>query len=319
MFQKRRTILRKQILFVLKILISGILIWYLLSKIQVVQIYDAIKSASLLWILMAFMLNFLGKIISGIRWKYLLAVQGTHVPMKVLISSLLVGHFFNNFLPSTIGGDTFRAYDVAKYSNKNMQSVITVVAERMMGILALATLALLAVIFGFWFIKGVDAFFWLVSGFFSVIMIGFITTTNQYFVDKVVKLFGKLRLNKISQKVKEAYDVYKYMKSKRNILWIVFIISVILQINVVIHYYLISISLNLGVPILYFFIIIPIVLCVLLLPISINGIGLRENTYVFLMGLVGVSGQKAVAFSWLAFGLIVLMGIIGGIVFIIRR
>jgi uncharacterized protein (TIRG00374 family) len=239
--------------------------------------------------------------------------------MKVLICSLLVGHFFNNLLPSTIGGDAFRVYDIARYSKKNMQSVIAVVTERMMGTLALATIALLAVIFGFWVVKGVYAFNWLVSGFFLIILISFLIFTNQNFVDNVTQVFRKLKLNKISKKIREAYDVYNFMKSKRNALWVVFIISVILQINVVIHYYFISISLNLGISILYFFIIIPIVLIVLLLPISINGIGVREGSYVFLMALVGVPGQKAIAFSWLAFGLIVLIGVVGGVVFALRR
>jgi hypothetical protein len=86
----------------------------------------------------------------------------------------------------------------------------------------------------------------------------------------------------------------------------------------VLHYYLISLSLDLNISLVYFFIIIPIALVVLLFPFSINGIGLRENIYVILLSRIGVQASDAVALSWLAFGMLILQGAVGGIVFGLR-
>ncbi|UCF27649.1 MAG: flippase-like domain-containing protein, partial [Chloroflexota bacterium] len=86
----------------------------------------------------------------------------------------------------------------------------------------------------------------------------------------------------------------------------------------VIFHYLIALSIDLDFSIIYFFILVPIVLTVLIVPFSINGIGLREGAFVFLLAGIGVTAYDAIAFSLLSFFLVLTQAVIGGIIFAIR-
>lgn len=310
---------RKKILIAAKLCLSIVLIWFLLYRIPLQNILSSLRQVNFYWLIVAMALAGLGKVISTVRWRYLLSVQDMRVPFWVLFSSLLVGYFFNNFLPSTIGGDAVRAFDVARYSRRNMASVVTVVTERMMGILALATIGLFAALIGFNLIRTVGQVFTIVLVFSFVSLGGYFIVTHQVFVEKLVWLTGQFRLKQVGENIQNAYSAFCFMRNRKGALLNTFLISAALQVNVLIYYYILSLSLGLDVSIFYFFCIIPVVLVVLQLPVSINGIGVRESLYVFFLGLVSVSGPKAIAFSWIDFGMTIAMGIAGGVVFGLRR
>ena len=97
------------------------------------------------------------------------------------------------------------------------------------------------------------------------------------------------------------------------------ILSVLLQINVVVCFILIARSIGIEVPVESMFLIIPVALFIMMLPISINAIGVRETVFVFLFSLYGIENFQALAFAWLAYGLTLSQGILGGIVFALRK
>ncbi len=311
--------MRKKIFVIAKLIMSVLLIWYLLHKIPVQNIFASLMNVNFNWLIVALAMAGLGKVISCIRWRYLLSVQDIHVPFSVLFCSLLVGYFFNNFLPSTIGGDAVRAYDVGRYSRRNMASFVTVITERVLGILALAVIALMAACAGFNLIRNVGQVLPMVMAFFVISVSGFFILTNRVVVGKITALMIRCKLAKVAGKISDAYAAFRFMRDHRSALLKAFLISALLQVNVLIYYYIISLSLNLGVSLFYFFCIIPIVLLVLQLPISINGIGVREGLYVFFLSLVGVDGSEAIAFSWIDFGMTLVMGLSGGVVFALRQ
>jgi uncharacterized membrane protein YbhN (UPF0104 family) len=96
-------------------------------------------------------------------------------------------------------------------------------------------------------------------------------------------------------------------------------LSLLLQVNVVVSYYLMALSLGLPVPFLNYFLIIPAALLVMMAPVSINGIGLREGAFAFFFGLFGVGRAEAVAFAWIAYGVLLIQGLLGGLVYAFRR
>jgi hypothetical protein len=64
---------------------------------------------------------------------------------------------------------------------------------------------------------------------------------------------------------------------------------------------------------------VPLAVFAMMLPISINAIGLREGAFVFLLGMYGVEPSVSIGLAWIAYGLLVLQGLIGGILYAIRK
>jgi len=301
-----------------RVVVSGILITYLLYKVDIKSIFSSLNSVNLFWLALAFSLIFVGNLISGYRWQLLLTTQDIHIPLKTLISSLLVGRFFNNFLPSTIGGDIVRVYDTSKYSKNTAVSMTAILIERLTGFLALLLIAAFALVFGFHTI-GDTFLLWVLIGFFSLILLLFLALFNATLSRQIRKIFDFRGLSRIKGKVDKVYQALNLYKSKRKDLLITFLLGLALQVAAVAHYYLIGLALDLNVSILYFFIIIPLILLILLLPVSINGIGVRENAYVLFFAKIGVEGSISIALSWLAFGMILIIGIIGGVIYAARK
>ena len=301
-----------------RVVVSGILITYLLYKVDIKSIFSSLNSVNLFWLALAFSLIFIGNLISGYRWQLLLTTQDIHIPLKTLISSLLVGRFFNNFLPSTIGGDIVRVYDTSKYSKDTAVSMTAILIERLTGFLALLSIAAFALVFGFHTI-GDTFLLWVLIGFFSLILLLFLGLFNATLSGQIRKIFDFRGLSRIKGKIDKVYQALNLYKNKRKDLLITFLLGLALQVAAVAHYYLIGLALGLNVSMLYFFIIIPLVLLILLLPVSINGIGVRENAYVLFFGKIGVEGSISIALSWLAFGMILIIGIIGGVIYATRN
>ena len=140
--------MKSSILMLLKIAISLVLILVLFRNLALRPIWEAIRSAQLNGLLVAFSLNALGYLISAFRWQILLAAQDIHLSLWGLTRSYLVGSFFNNFLPSTVGGDMVRAMDTSQASRSLTKSLAIILVERFTGVLALLVFGLLGVLWG---------------------------------------------------------------------------------------------------------------------------------------------------------------------------
>lgn len=144
---RRRTDLemkRSQFLFLLKLLAGfGLLAILLLQgdtfaeTISVLEKLDAVgvvlvalMPAPLVWA-------------SCLKWRLLLGYRGIHVGIGSLMRYYTVGYWFNNFFPSSLGGDTARSYLVGKKIGSQAESFASVVLERLTGLLTLVTLAFL--------------------------------------------------------------------------------------------------------------------------------------------------------------------------------
>jgi uncharacterized protein (TIRG00374 family) len=310
--------MKNYLLFFGKAVVSIALLWYLLSITEFSIVFASLRSAAPFWLLLSFITLLIGKILTSYRWQILLKVQNIEIPLRFLIASVFVGQFFNSFLPTTVGGDAMRASDTSSQSKESTKSVMSVFADRLIGVFALVILALFALIVGY--LNGQDVSFYVVPVllvFFlcSLVLLMVINTRLVGILDRVLQY---LRLPKIATKLDEAYQSIHLIIDEPRTLMIAFLVSLLLQVNVILFYYFIGISLDLGVSFLYFSMIVPVALVVLLVPFSINGIGIREGIFVYLLTELGVQTKDAIALSWISFGLMLTQGLIGGIIFAFR-
>lgn len=310
--------MKKSLQFAVKIIFSAALLWIVFSRIDLSAMAETMRSVQWIWLFWAFMLQHVGKFLTGTRWQKILRSQGVSISLRQLVASLYVAQFFNAFLPSTIGGDTIRIYDTIQYSQKKTKPITAVFLDRLLGLFALVMLGLAALAVGLLLKENLEPFVWLIIGSFLACTAVLLIIFNRSLAQKAGWLLNRLKLTKAAAKVSKASTAILALKSKKLALLQVFLISIVLQVNVIIFYYFISQALHLQISILYFFVVIPIILIILLLPISINGIGLREGAYIFFFSRLGAADEVAISLSLLAFGLTLIQGIIGGIIFALR-
>jgi hypothetical protein len=217
-----------------------------------------------------------------------------------------------------VGGDASRAYDVATYSKEAASSVTSVLMDRLIGVFALSLLSVISLLVGYQMGEDVSFYIFPVVIVFSICTASLVLIFNASFVARVNGILRRFHLVKMAKQIDLASLSLRQLSQQKVVLLLAFLISVALQINVVLFYYLISVSLHIDVSLLYYFMIVTIALVVLLVPFSINGIGVREGIFVYLLSELGVASQDAIALSWISFGLILPQGLTGGIILALR-
>ncbi|MFW6160166.1 MAG: lysylphosphatidylglycerol synthase transmembrane domain-containing protein [Acidobacteriota bacterium] len=310
---------KRLVSFSLKFFFSALIIILLLVyKISLREVLITLKSVDLFWLILSFSLHSLGLLISAVRWQILIRAQGDTVPLSLLTQSYLVGTFFNNFLPTRFGGDVVRIWDGSRYSRSLMKSTAIILVERMTGIIVLLAFALAASLLRLDMASNLPVI-WAALGI-SVTGLGLI---SLFFFPVFQKVIGfipeKGVFVRIKIKILEFRQVVLFYKEKKKELGLAFLWAFLLQVNVVLHYYFIGLALSLEIKLIDYFIFVPIVLLILTIPITINGLGLREGSYIGIFRYYGILPEVAFTFSLIdvAFGII--LGIIGGIIYAIRK
>jgi uncharacterized protein (TIRG00374 family) len=127
-----------------KILIAGLLVYYLFSsgKLSLGLFHYVFSFGSLLDIIIAGLLLFFAYFLTSWRIFLLFKAQGLSYSEKLCFQINLIGFFFNNFLPASIGGDAMRAYYFARARRQNLAPILaTLLYDRLLGLIALVLLA----------------------------------------------------------------------------------------------------------------------------------------------------------------------------------
>ena len=311
--------MKKKLFLLFKVLFSFTVIYYIVSyKAPISQIIKILKNSNLLLLLFAFSLHAIGIYISAVRWGIIIEGQreGEHPGVFNLVMFYLVAGFFNLFLPTRFGGDIARIIDSRDSVKSYTKSFSVILVERINGTFILFLFSFISSLY--YVLKGNNSSIYLVGLIFGGLgVLGTIIFFSPLF-GEIVRIF-KFLPGKIYSKFEEMEESVKDVRSKERTLLKITFLSLLLQINVIIHYYLIGLAINLKIPFFDYFVFIPIILIILILPVSINGIGLRDISLVEAFKNFGVPASAAVAFSTIDLIFMILLGIIGGLIFAFRK
>ena len=310
----------KFVLTVIKVAVSAALVYWILRGSDLDVIFASIRSADVQLLAVAFAMFYVGYVISAHRWQILLAAQGVTAPFGYLLQSFMVVVFFNNFLPSTIGGDLVRMYDSYRIGGSRTGSVSVIIIDRFFGTIAQFVYALIALIA----VPGVRQQIpllplWVTLGVCGISLFVYVVFGSPDWLFARVAGLSEARAGAIVRLIKKVMTALRVFKGRRDVLVKALGLSFLLQLNVIVHFIILSQALGIEVPLMAMFVIVPIASVLMALPISINAIGVREAVFVYLFALFAVPREQAVAFAWIAFGFVLLQGVIGGIVFAARR
>jgi len=310
-----------------RISVSVALIAFLLLRMDLGRTADVLRSVRPDYFILALFTFAASLVLGSVQWKRLLRVQDISISFGKAVSFYYVGAFFNVILPSNIGGDVVRVYDVYKESGKSNEAIAATVTDRMLGLVALGLLAMPSGLYiassrgtlGFESGFGVTSIL-IVVAFVLMLVFTFLVLMNRELARGVARLLRPLFIGGTRERARSIYESFHLYRSNTADIFGALGIAIVVQVLRVLVHYEVSLALGLEIPIIYFFLFIPVIAIFIALPISIGGLGIREGLGVVLFcGVVhGLTKEQAFSMELLAGIVGVLVSLIGGVVYLRR-
>jgi hypothetical protein len=302
--------------FGLKVLISTTILAYLLTRTDLQSIATLVRSLRLPIFLSSFLLYIIAQILSTLRWRGLLQAEKINISIWRLTLIYFEGMFFNLMLPTLIGGDIVRGYQVLRLTRRHDASLASILVERLSGYVAMIMIATTALIFAYPLLRD-PVVVWLTAGA-AAGLIGIIAgLLNERLQTAFFTLLNRSGLGRFHETLHRLHEaIQRYWKHQQALL-VAIGLSLVLQLVVILVYYQISRSLNLSVPLGYFLLFIPLISVVSMLPVSVAGLGIREGSAVFFFAKVGLDSAAAISLSLLWFFVTAVCSALGAVVFLV--
>ena len=299
--------------------VSAALLYFVLRSIDLPAFWERVKSMNPAWILLALAAYAFTQSIAVWRWNRLLRAQHIEVERRRLTESIWVSMFFNNFLPSNIGGDVVRIADTAPAAGSKTLAMTVILVDRVLGLTALVIIAasgaLVATLLGV-HIPGAR-WLWLASALGAVAAISVIAMPQLVgHALMPVRALNKPWLTERAQRLEDA--VIRFRNAPAAVAG-AFAGAMVVQITLVAFYLLTAEGLSVPLPIFLGAVLIPVSLVVQMAPVSINGFGVREAVFAFFFRRFGLPTDAAVALSLVSTGMVMGLSLVGGFFFLKRR
>jgi uncharacterized protein (TIRG00374 family) len=313
---KERT--RRLLFLVLRVAASALLLAALLWTADLAQLSVLFSSVRFWPLFIALCAWFCHLLLLTERWRRLLLAQDIRLPYSRLLVYYMISFFFNNFLPAGLGMDVTRTVYVAREEKRGSEVFASVLTERILGMVGILIFAFAALMFYLNRPEG-RIFALLVLGIMLITALVVLLFLRRGLLPGVRKRVASIQFLRLGDRMKRFYEaVQLYRKRRRSVLWAI-CISVFVQGFLVVINYAAGLSLGFRLPLYSHLVYVPVISIIAIIPISINGIGVREWGYVFLFGLVGLSNGEALSLSLLFFAVGVVGSLSGGIAFLVRR
>lgn len=253
-----------------------------------------------------------GQVVVAFRWWLLLRAQSIHIAMTAAVRLYFVGLFYNNLMPSSVGGDLLKAYYVTKHTHRRLEGVLSVFVDRVVG---LAGMVLMAVVAYLLFLRGraieaeatqgeemrqgvatyKGAALWLLVVLAAIVAVSLLHRGVRLRLRSTVgRLWG--RGAELLGRVRTALAVYL---SKPLTMLAALLLTVAGQGIVVAAFWLLGRNLGIEAGARYYFVIFPVTWVVAAIPISIAGLGVLEAGVVAMFtSLTAATGESALALAF---------------------
>ncbi len=300
---------------ILRTLVAVVLCGILLSFVDWRQAGYLLLDLKILPTGCAFLLLYLGLVVSTLKWQLLMKALDIQVPIIDLSRLYWSAAFFQNFLPSSVGGDIVRL-TVMRKTQRLASVAASIFIERLTGFITLLGLAFLAFVVRpqYFYLVDKGAIVWLFLAGLIVIIILFLYFGREIANNLAVCLPNKMvLLRSILAKFEKLMFSIGLYRDKKYVVMMTFVVSLVFYALLALFQYLTFVSLGIDIPFKEVILIAPIIPLISVLPISLNGIGIAEGAFVILYTQLGVSPEEALAAALLRRILLLLFSLFGGI------
>jgi glycosyltransferase 2 family protein len=311
---------RGALIWTLKVLVSGGLLYVLLSRVDLARLWAIARTASIPWLAAALGLYFVMVVISAWRWDLLLRAQDIHLPFRRLLNSFLVATFFNNFLPSNIGGDVVRIRDTSRVAGSKTRAATIVLVDRGLGLLGLVFVAATGASLAARLSDAVGplgpGLLWLLLA--AAVTVAGIVLMLPHRVAQALRPLRALHQEWVEERIARLTTALTRFGESPRALLVCFAGAILVQAVIVGFYAAIATAIDVHVPIAHLALVVPMSLIVQMAPISVNGLGVREATFGFYFTQLGVNLESALALSFIGAGLVMLFSTTGALAYLTR-
>ncbi|NWG12200.1 MAG: flippase-like domain-containing protein [Acidobacteria bacterium] len=303
---------------VVKATVTAVLFYLLFRSVNFTEFVATLRHARYDILLAGFLVLWLGHYICIFRWRMLMRPLMPIPSLTNLFGIYCIGLFFNLAFPTVVGGDVVKMYYAGKPSRRFAQSFAATFLDRDTGMLAMMIIAVVATLFHPVRLAGIPVPLIIWSAFVLFVAVN-VAIFAPRFHQAFVRGLQKLRLERIAAKVDMISLAFQTIGRHWNVLALSLLISVVNQMLVISVTWLTAVALRIEVSFLYFLVFVPVITLISMIPISLNGMGLREYAFVTLFTAIGVDRESGVALGLLSSAIILLSALPGGVVYVFFR
>ncbi|RPJ75846.1 MAG: UPF0104 family protein [Acidobacteria bacterium] len=305
-----------------KLVVSVGLLALLLSRTDLRGLGAQFRSASLPWVVAALALYLASLIVATWRWRLLLDAQDMPFASRTLFSSYLVATFFNNFLPSNIGGDVVRIRDTAGKMGSKTLAATVILIDRGIGLIGLVLVAALGatVAAGSTGAASVPLWpSWLWAGFLLATIVSAPAVIAPAGVGRLLQPLTIFHREWVGDRIVRITETLGRFREHPSAILGCFGGAVVVQTVLVLFYLAVARALGIPISAWHMAVIVPVSFVVQMVPVSVNGFGVREATFSVYFSRIGLPIESAMALSLGATGLIMLFSLSGAAVYVTGR
>jgi glycosyltransferase 2 family protein len=313
---------RRLVIGCAKLVVSLGLLGVLFSRTDLNSIWEHVRHASLPWLVAGLLLYALAVLLATWRWGLLCEAQQIPVGNRTLLSSYLVANFFNNFLPSNIGGDVIRIRDTAGPAGSKTLAATVVLFDRAIGLMGVVLVAAV----GASAASGASAAAalpvwpsWLWAGFLIATVVGAPAVIAPEGVGRLLQPLTVFHPEWVGDRISLITDTLERFRDRPSALLGGFGGALMVQAVMVLFYAAVAESFNIPISTWHLAVVVPVSFVVQMLPVSVNGFGVREATFSFYFSRIGLPIGSAIALSLGAQALIMLFSLTGAGCYVVRR
>ena len=310
--------MKTAIITLAKLLITGLFFFYIFNMIDFNQFADTIRGVRPGLIAAALAAIWLGHLVCVVRWRILMRLLMQTPGFLRLCGIYCIGMFFNLTFPTLIGGDVVKIYYAGKQSRSYAESFASIFLDRDIGMFVMMAIACCAALFHPVSVPGIPVTLILWSVF-ILFLIGNIALFTPGFHRLLLAALRKHKLEKIAAKIDNVSRAFRTIGGHPAAILQSLGISALNQLFLCMTAWIVALCLGVNVSPAYFLIFVPLITLISMIPISLNGMGLREYSFMALFGGIGVAGEYCIAMGLLHSLMVIMSSLPGGVVYIFFR
>jgi uncharacterized protein (TIRG00374 family) len=284
-----------------RITASAALLALIVNFVDFGKTLESLGAIKLSYLVIPVILSLLQTALSSYKWKIILSIEGVLIWFLYLFKTYLIGNFVTLFFPSSFGGDVYRIAAVKRKTSDFSLSASSVIFDRATGLYAMLLVA-------------ASGSFALLDTKISVALLVIVLVAPflaLLFTHRKLELFFKKRKSRLIKGVGRIISSQRKFILSPNIFAIIFLAIFFQSMAVVINYVYCK-ALSVEITFFQLWAIIPLIYLTDVIPLSINGIGIRDSAYVFFFTLLGYPAEQALAVSITLISMRYFLGLIGG-------